>query len=550
MAGAAAFDPSQPFDVVAPQGQTQPAANAGSFDPTQPFDVLGNTKPPADKGGFWRNLGAGATEFGTSILGALGDARGAGPGIIAPEEAPRANEVTHQLNKAAGKVALNPEDVTANSFGEKFARNLGTTIPSLVIPGGEELTLGNALRTGATTLGTVGGQTVGQEIAPDSTTVQLATSLLGGGVGGAAASGKIAPALGKVASNYLGTTTGAGGRSLQEAFQAGKESNQPFVQNMRGNADPDKAVTMAKSALSQLRSDRQSAYLTGMGKISDQSVNDSAAYRAQMAARAEDTGVTAPKSNDPSVLSFDPVYKELSKTNKVKNFQGVDIDPETAAAREKVSGIISDWSNMDPETFHTPMGFDALKQRLGNLKNSLDYNSPERVVAGNAYNAVRKAIVDQAPDYAGVMKDYEHATDQIDSIEKTLSLGPKASKDTALRKLQSLMRNDVSANYGARAKLGDVLSQYEPDLPKVLAGQSLSSAAPRGVVRAAAALATLPTAPLYSPRLMGELSYGAGRMLKPIIGDQKPFPTRGLIPAANPIINQNQSPYRKGGFIQ
>lgn len=361
----------------------------------------------------------------------------------------------------------------------------------------------------------------------------------------------------------LGTSTGAGPRALQTAVQAGQEGSQPFLQNMRGETDPTKVVDMARSALGQMRNERAQAYQAGMGSIADKSATDSAAYRAQMAARAEDTGVTSPNSADPSVLSFDPVDTALAKTNKVKNFQGVDIDPETADTREKVSGIISDWKNMDPETFHTPVGFDALKQRLGNLMRSLPYGSPERIVAQNGYNAVRSSIVDQAPEYAKVMKDYEKASDQIDDVEKTLSLKPTTSADTTLRKLQSIMRNDVSSNYGARAKLGDVLAQYEPDLPKVLAGQTLSSAAPRGLSKLIAGGAGLgvlahpylaAALPFTSPRLVGETAYGLGAAGRGAGMIANKIPDR-LVPGGLLAAQQAGQaatalyPYKRGGMI-
>ena len=91
-----------------------------------------------------------------------------------------------------------------------------------------------------------------------------------------------------------------------------------------------------------------------------------------------------------------------------------------------------------------------------------------------------------------------------------------------MRKLQSLMRNNVNTNNGSRQKLVDQLAKVEPDLPMALAGQALNDYAPRGLARIAAGgagvagLATLsPTTlamlPLASPRIVGEAAYAAGR---------------------------------------
>ena len=122
------------------------------------------------------------------------------------------------------------------------------------------------------------------------------------------------------------------------------------------------------------------------------------------------------------------------------------------------------------------------------------------------------------------MQDYSDATDQIKEIEKSLSLGQKASADTAMRKLQSLMRNNVSTNYGQRLKLAQELEQKGGgQLMPALAGQALSSPTPRGLQSAS----TIPTAMLGygaggpvmaagglltgSPRLMGEAAYYTGK---------------------------------------
>ena len=57
--------------------------------------------------------------------------------------------------------------------------------------------------------------------------------------------------------------------------------------------------------------------------------------------------------------------------------------------------------------------------------------------------------------------------DLVNQIQKSLSLNDKASVDTAMRKLQSLTRNNVQTNYGQRVKLAEELSKY--------GGQDISS---------------------------------------------------------------------------
>jgi hypothetical protein len=121
------------------------------------------------------------------------------------------------------------------------------------------------------------------------------------------------------------------------------------------------------------------------------------------------------------------------------------------------------------------------------------------------------------------MKGYEESSKLIKEIEKSLSLGEKASADTALRKLQSVMRNNVNTNFGNREKLVEVLKNAGADnVLEKLAGQSLNSWTPRGLGKivaggtGAAALATtnpalLPLIAAQSPRLVGEASYYGGK---------------------------------------
>ena len=104
-------------------------------------------------------------------------------------------------------------------------------------------------------------------------------------------------------------------------------------------------------------------------------------------------------------------------------------------------------------------------------------------------------------------------------------LGRTAAADTALRKPQSVMRDNVNANFGSRLRLLEKLEKagYSLLLPK-LAGQDLQPIAPKGIARVAAGTnvlsqatelanpQTLALLPLTSPRLMGEGALAAGRV--------------------------------------
>ena len=127
------------------------------------------------------------------------------------------------------------------------------------------------------------------------------------------------------------------------------------------------------------------------------------------------------------------------------------------------------------------------------------------------------------------MRDYSTASQQITEIERALSLGDKASKDTAMRKLQSLMRNNVQTNYGNRLSLANQLEQGGGvELLPSISGQALNSWTPRSlsgqIGGGATALMTMQNPlmaaalPFQSPRFVGSAAYGLGRMAGKVSG--------------------------------
>jgi hypothetical protein len=363
---------------------------------------------------------------------------------------------------------------------------------------------------------------LGSELAGQQTkgTAYEPYARVAGALAAPVAASKAGPLLADVLGG-IGTHTGGG--SIKTAFSSGMkggESGQAFRDNMRGNVPIDEVVTDAKTALQSMRGDRSAAYNKGMASM-----------------RADEA---APYPS--AVLKFDEIDKAVSGTNSIKNFKGKDLSPETADIRKKVGDVVEEWKSLNPMEYHTPLGMDALKQRLGSVKESLPFGSPERVIADRAYNAVRETIVKQAPDYAKTMKGYEAASKEIDEIQKTLSLNPKASVDTALRKLQSVTRNNVNTNYGKRADLAETLSQHgAPELMEKLSGQAMNAWTPRGLGKLAGTVVAgsswfnpmaAATLPFMSPRLMGEAVHGAGRVAGAVPKSEEVI--RALIGAGKP----------------
>jgi hypothetical protein len=304
---------------------------------------------------------------------------------------------------------------------------------------------------------------------------------------------------GKAVAPVLGMTTGAGAESFRQAYKSGREGGtaaEQFRSNITGTAPMTDVLDMAKQNLSNMNQAKQAQYRSGMVNI----------------------------KGDKTVLDFKGIDQGLNTAQNKTVFKGKVINEYAADELQKVKNIVDDWKAQNPAEFHTPEGLDALKQRIGDVLESIPYEQAKaRAAVGGVYDSVKSEITKQAPAYSKVMKEYSESSELIREIERSLSLGQKASAETATRKLQSLMRKNVNTNFGQRVALGKQLSEAGgADIFPALAGQSLSELTPMGLQRATSPLTALgafstggvplATASLLSssPRLMGEAAYGAG----------------------------------------
>jgi hypothetical protein len=324
---------------------------------------------------------------------------------------------------------------------------------------------------------------------------------------------KVADVTGDLAKQAMGLTTGVGSEAIGQAYQSGKAGGQAaaaFKDNLMGRVEPTAVLDAAKQNVAELGRQRQAVYRSNMANI----------------------------KGDKSILNFDGIDKSLADAQSKVTFKGQIVNEAAAQKLAEVQSKIDTWKSLDPVEFHTPEGLDKLKQSVGETLESIPFESQQqRMVVGDVYNAVKNEIVKQAPTYAKTMKAYSEATDQIKEIEKALSLGKKASVDTAMRKLQSLMRNNVQTNYGQRLNLARQLEEAGgQQLMPALAGQALSEVTPRGLQRAASiptslgafSVGGLPAALAYgaasSPRLMGGAAYGAGATARGLLDVRNRLP--------------------------
>lgn len=317
------------------------------------------------------------------------------------------------------------------------------------------------------------------------------------------ATAKAAGALGgRAVSGVLGRTTGVGASPVVEAFKAGVEGGERgagFKQAMRsGNIEP--VLEAAKQNLNALKEKRSQQYAAGMANVAES---------------------TTP-------LSFKGIYAALDSARGRYKYIDEVVDDTALAAVDEAYKKVNHWSGLPPELYHTPIGMDQLKRQIYAISDKLPLEQQNaRAAISDVYNAVKSDIASQAPIYNQVMKGYTEASELISEIERTL-LNPKATVDTQLRKLASVMRNNVNTNFGQRQKLIDELEGQPNALRAPLAGAAMSDAVPRGIQGATMGLTSLGaygvgglpyvagSAAISSPRVVGEATYAAGRAASPL----------------------------------
>jgi hypothetical protein len=335
---------------------------------------------------------------------------------------------------------------------------------------------------------------------------------------------------GSALATLLGATTGVGPTTIKEAAKAGAAGGtaaKALLENMRGLTSVDEIVPMAKQALGKMRQEKLASYARDIKPI----------------------------SKDPKVLDFSRIEKALVDVKDRGFYKGQSINQKASVALSEIENQIIKWKNLPKNDFHTVEGLDALKKSIGNIQQSLPYGSPARSAADKVYNSIKDEIVTQAPDYARVMKNYEEASTHLKDIESSLSLGKKTATDTSIRKLQSVMKNNVNSGFARRSDLGRELERAGADtLFPAIAGQALSSPIPRGLsgvvtggLEGAALLshginpAALAALPATSPRIVGEAAYYAGKGLKALkpLGRKKLTQAEAYI-VANLLANKQQ----------
>ena len=304
---------------------------------------------------------------------------------------------------------------------------------------------------------------------------------------------KIAGSSAGVAATAVGSLAGKAPAAFSEAYKAGKAGETSFLENLRGKASPDELLATVKEGVDKIRADNSAAYKNAK------------------------TGWAA----DKTPLDFnqiDQAYKNVIDSLEVNGKSR--IGKTERGTVEEIGAVLDEWRN-DPNA-RTALDLDALKQRIDAIyPDSPKHTQAQRAVT-DVRNAVKDAIVAQAPDYAQAMKSYDTQMSLLRDVTKALGTSDKIAKETAINKVMMTLKSTPSAEF--RRQLVDVLQQQGGvNIMPAVAGQELSQFIPTSGVGRAVAGGGLTAAyylhhpelaailPFTSPRLMGEAFYKMGQ---------------------------------------
>lgn len=299
----------------------------------------------------------------------------------------------------------------------------------------------------------------------------------------------------KAAAGPLGFTTGLGKPAMEKAI----ESNPTFRAALRGAITAEDTVEAGRSGLHALKADRATTYKGQLQQIQNM-------------------------PNAPSMDIMEPM-REFSKA--LKDFEvelikspngkiiGLDFADSTLRNNPKAQGdfnkMLDTFRNAfdKPQVYSTPEGFDILKRQIFDIYSE---SSQGRAAVERVGKTTRDQLINRVPGYETMVKDYEKTSRVIDEIERDFSLGNKKSVDTAMRKLNSAMREDE----GFRRSLMEKVSQASgKDIAAMVSGRLSQSMIPKSWWGKDIAIATtittifakpelLPLVTSTSPRIMAE----------------------------------------------
>lgn len=322
----------------------------------------------------------------------------------------------------------------------------------------------------------------------------------------------VGKALAKGGQEILGATTGTGAGTIKQfskAITEGGEGAKVARDALRNNIEPQEIVDEARTAFGTIIKNRSDDYSSQLSKLKTKTnVIDHTPIIEKFNKQLDDFGVF---SNADGTLNF-------SRSPGLGRYE---------KDLQAISKTLSEWGTRQGD--NTIAGVDKLKQVIDDFRigssDSKKFDSFVTNLRSEAKNIIRKDLTKNKDlktllTYDKMLGDFEKSTKDIREIQKALSLGDKASTDTAFRKLSTVLRTNNEIRQKAVQELNEITGGTL--IPKI-AGQQLSEILPRGIARTLGTvgagagvvggvgiLPMLKLAAVSSPRVVGELLNALG----------------------------------------
>ena len=353
--------------------------------------------------------------------------------------------------------------------------------------------------------------------------------------------GKIAGGLTNAAMAVPAKMAGVTVDDLRQAAAAGRrqgpfKGNNAFTDQLEGRGDIMDPLKQANDAVTELYQARSRDYTRRMGKM-----------------------------NKTEVLEWTDVENAINDVEAIGKHKGIDI----SSAADVWQEIFDIADQFKAKGLNTIEDFDAMKRAMSTIGSKYQVGTPQNAVARSVAKKINDVIVEKAPVYANIMKDYRLASDTLSDITASASLGAK-SADTALGKLRR-----TAAGRGPRGRtVLDMLESTKSGkgLGDALAGQNLSGREAGGIGAAVAGPGsiamgdpTMMTSAMITPRGLGRTAYGLGRTYGTVetganalrgsgmgqsvearaaaLASKYGAPAGAALRMANPVIQSQQDPF-------
>src|SRR3990167_3154640 len=339
----------------------------------------------------------------------------------------------------------------------------------------------------------------------------------------------------------IGVTTGAGAKSLEQAYRAGKISSEDFVKSMRGYTQGEDIVKFAQEALDDLYEERKASYKTNLQSIEKNQMTTKAGqlYIKKIVTLDDIKRGWAAKSGlgkegwVPTELSLSGLKNTATQTLKDFNIKARgspatwpdDVFIKTALPKSyqnnlrEVVGRVYEWPDVSPQSI------DDLREVIDSYYiKTLSPSSADKkfnMIISSMRNNIGSYLKERVPGYETLNKTFSQQTKAINELREGLGLKETIKVETQINKLKNAMKDNYDFRLSLIKKLEEATGY---NLEDMIAGYALSVGVPRGVVSKlpGIALATIGVGattsafallglPIASPRLMGEFIYYLGR---------------------------------------